>query len=109
MVGFTGLKKPFTNEFQQKWSSEIFKISKSARRDDIPIYKLIDFLSKNIKGSFYESELQKVSLKEDKLWKIEKILRTNRGKGKHKEFLVSWLHWPKKFDSWVKASDIENT
>ena len=107
-VRITGLKNPFTKEFHQKWSSEIFKISKRARRDGIPIYKLVDFLSEDIKGSFYHSELQKVSLKEDKLWKIEKILRTKRPKGKPKEYLMRWLHWPKKFDSWVKASDIEN-
>ena len=87
-IRITGLKNPFTKDFHQKLSSEIFKISKRARRDGIPIYKLVYFLSEDIKGRFYQSELQKVSLKEDKLWKIEKILRTKRAKGKPKEYLV---------------------
>ena len=108
LVRISGLKGPFTREVHQKWSSEIFKVNHRSRRDGIPIYKLIDFLGEDIKGSFYQSELQKVSISEDKLWKIEKILKTKKRKGKETEYFVRWLNWPKKFDSWVKASDIES-
>ena len=107
LVRISGLKGPFTREVHQKWSSEIFKIHNHIRRNDLPVYRLVDFLGETIKGTFYQSELQSVSISEDKLWKIEKILKTKNVRGKEKEYFVRWLNWPKKFDSWVKASDIE--
>jgi hypothetical protein len=38
------------------------------------------------------------------MWKLEKILKTKR-MGQNRQYFVKWLHWPKKFNSWVKASD----
>ena len=59
LIRISGLKGPFTGEVHQKWSSEIFKIHNRFRRDGIPNYKLIDFLAEEIKGSFYQSELER--------------------------------------------------
>ena len=44
---------------------------------------------------------------ENKLWKISKALKTRKNKG-CKEHLVWWLHWPKKFDSWVPDKDLKS-
>jgi len=38
---------------------------------------------------------------------VENVLRT-RGKGQNKQYLIKWLYWPTKFNSWVQASDMEN-
>lgn len=51
-----------------------------------------------IQGTFYASELQKVSKDENTIWRIDKILRKRKVRGKE-EVLVGWLGWPKKFDS----------
>ena len=51
-----------------------------------------------IKGKFYTEELQVV--KEDEVFKIEKVIETRRRHGKV-EYLVRWLGYPPKFDSWV--------
>ncbi|XP_033729418.1 uncharacterized protein LOC117318555 [Pecten maximus] len=56
-------------------------------------------------GTFYQSELQKVEVRDDDMWKVENILKT-RGKGRNKQHFVKWLHWPKKFNSWIRASDV---
>ena len=40
-------------------------------------------------------------------YKIKKILKT-KGKGNNKQYFVKWLHWPKKFNSWISARDVNN-
>ena len=37
-------------------------------------------------------------------WKI--FLKSRKIKGRPKEVLVRWLHWPSKYDSWVPATTI---
>ena len=39
--------------------------------------------------------------------KIDKIVKY-KGGGKNRQALVHWLNWPKKFDSWVQASEIKD-
>ena len=48
-----------------------------------------------------------MSISEDKLWHLEKILKTKKVKGKETQYLVCSFNLPKKFDSCLKASDIE--
>jgi hypothetical protein len=53
-------------------------------RGRLPKYRLKDFHDEEIKGTFYQSELQKVDLRDDDMWNIEKILKT-KGKGNQDE------------------------
>ena len=76
-------------------------------RGGLPIYRLTDFHDEEIKGTFYQSELQKVDVRDDDIWKIEKILKT-KGTGNNKHYFIKWLHWPKKFNSWIFARDVNN-
>ena len=52
-------------------------------RGGLPLYRLKDFYDEEIKGPFYQSELQKVDIRDDDMWKIETILKT-KGKGNNK-------------------------
>ncbi|CAG2208281.1 unnamed protein product [Mytilus edulis] len=106
-VRITYMRNPFTREYDEKWSGEIFKISQRILRGGLPVYRLIDFQDEEISGTFYQSEVQKVDVREDDMWKVEKILKT-KGKGPNKQYYVKWLHWPKKFNSWIKARDFSN-
>jgi hypothetical protein len=106
-VRLTYIKNPFTRENDEKWTGEIFKISQNILRGGLPVYRLKDFHEKEIKGTFYQSELQNVDVRDDDLWKIEKVVKT-RGKGRNKQYFVKWLHWPKKFNSWISARDVNN-
>ena len=47
----------------------------------------MDLKGKELNGTFYEGELQKVSYAEDKFFKIEKVLN-KRGKGNQEKSLV---------------------
>ena len=71
-VRISFLKKTFQKEFDQRWSDEIFRISKCFRREGLPVYKLNNFTGKEeIKGTFYQQELQKVKVSPNKLYKID--------------------------------------
>ncbi len=108
LVRITHLRTPFTREYDETWTGEVFKVASRFRRDGLPIYKLRDYYEKeDIKGTFYQAELQKIDIEPDKMWKIGNIQKTT-GKGSRKKHLIRWQHWPKKYDSWVKDSDMED-
>jgi hypothetical protein len=62
-------------------------------------YALKDYDGEDIKGKFYEFEIQKVT-KEDDVYDVEKILKTRKRKGKI-QHLVKWKGYPDKFNSWI--------
>jgi len=84
----------------------VFKVHKRYHRGTLPIYRLRDLQQEDIKGTFYQSELQKVDYHPHQTFKVDKVLKS-RGKGRAKQYFVKWEYYPKKFNSWVKASDIE--
>ena len=104
-VRISHLKTIFTRAYDETYTGELFKVSKRYYRGTIPVYRLKDMLDEEIKGTFYQSELQKVDMDPDQTWKIEKVLKS-RGKGQNKQYLVKWKYYPTKFNSWVKASDL---
>ncbi len=85
------------------FSKEIFTVSKRLPRNP-PVYKLKDYDGEELKGTFYDKELQKV-IKHDDVYEVEKIIK-KRGKGKSLQYFVKWLGYPSKFSSWVPASEI---
>lgn len=88
----------FRKGYMSGWTIEIFKINERIRRQ-IPMYTLEDLAGETLKGSFYEAELLKVKQTRN-LFIVEKVLQTKTYKGK-KQYLVSWLGYPSKFNSWV--------
>ena len=46
-----------------------------------------------------------MDVSDENLFKVDTILKY-RGRGKNKEALVKWKGWPKKFNSWIPASDL---
>ena len=68
-----------------QFSKEIFTVSKQIPRDP-PVYKLKEFDDEELKGTFYEKELQKIT-KRDNVYEVEKILK-KRGRGDNAQYLV---------------------
>ena len=56
-----------------------------------------------IKGRFYEPELQLV-VKED-VYDVEKVLKTRRRNGKM-EYYVKWKGYPDKCNSWIDSCSL---
>ena len=105
-VRISKIKRTFEKGYLPNFSKEIFTITKQTPRNPV-VYKLKDYDGEELKGTFYEKELQKV-IKEDDVYEVEKILK-KRGRGNNVQYLVKWLGYPNKFNSWVPASEINKT
>ena len=102
-VRISNIKRKFEKGYLPNYSKEIFAVSKTVPRNPA-VYKLKDYDGEELKGTFYDKELQKV-IKHDDMYEVEKILK-KRGKGKSVQYLVKWSGCPDKFNSWVSASAI---
>ena len=100
------LSTKFDRAYHQSWTSEFFTIITRKKQQSIPVYKVKDYRNEVITGWFYEAELQKVLIPEDRSYKIDKILKTKR-RGDKTFYLVSWVGWPSIFDSWIDKSQLE--
>ena len=100
-------KNYICKRIRREGTGEIFKVFQLIMRGGLQIYRLKDICDEEIKGTFCQSELQKVDIRDDDMWKIEKIMKT-KGKGNNKQYFVKWLHWPNKFNSWISARDVNN-
>ena len=98
---------PIDREYSQKWTGELFKIDTRFRREGVPVYTILDWDGERVDGTFYEPELQPVTIDPTTEYRVEKILK-RRVCNKRKEVLVRWLHWPKKYDSWIPEADVKD-
>ena len=91
-IRITKKKKTFDKGYTQRWTEEVFKISRIQLT--IPVtYKITDYNGKEIPRSFYEQELQKT--KQD-IFFIENIIKQQGSKS-----LVKWLGYNDSFNSWA--------
>ena len=88
----------FSRGYLPNWSEELFVVYNRNNFKE-PLYYLRDFDGEEIKGGFYEKELQLVHEPEE--YRIEKVLRRKRVNGKVLH-LVKWKGWSNKFNSWVE-------
>ena len=88
----------FDKGYLPNWTEEIFLIYDRSLQKE-PFYYIRDFNGEDVKGGFYEKELQLVQ--EQNEYRVEKVIRTKRGKGKVLH-LVKWKGWSDKFNSWVE-------
>ena len=67
------IKHMFEKGYLPNFLKEIFTVSKQIPRNP-PVYKLKDYDGEELKGTFYEKELQKV-IKPDDVYEVEKMLK----------------------------------
>ena len=100
----------FRKGYESGWSTEVFKVHniRDFPYDGLKLYYLEDLYGEKIKGGFYKQEIQKIRFNpESNVYKIEKILGS-KGKRRNKQYLVKWVGYPDKFNSYIKASEIKN-
>ena len=97
VVRITKKKKVFEKGYTARWTEEIFTI-KEIRKTNPITYKLEDLQGEEIKGTFYEPELQKT---EQQIYRIEKIIKKEKGRS-----FVKWKGYSDKFNSWVDNKDL---
>ena len=101
-VRITKKKGVFEKGYTPRWTEEVFTISQTLATQP-PTYRLKDYNGEEIKGSFYEPELQRT---DQDVFRIEKVLR-RRTRGGVKEIYVKWRGYPKTFNSWLRASELQ--
>ena len=87
--------KQFKKSYLPGWTEEVFVV-KRARRGKVPSYKIEEWDGTPVEGTFYAQDLQKVTLEDDDLFRIEKIVKCKGNK-----VLVRWKGWPDKYDTWL--------
>ena len=97
-VRITKKKNIFDKGYTQRWTEEVFTISKIQLT--IPVtYEITDCNGEEIHGSFYERELQKTS---QDVFRIVKILNRRGDKS-----LAKWVGYSDAFNSWIDTKTIE--
>ena len=94
-------KGTFEKGYETNWSEEVFTVHE-VHPSEPPVYRLRDDLGDVLDGTFYELELQKVSVPDDKVYRVESVLQ-RRKVGGRTEALVKWFGYPSKFNSWIDA------
>ena len=95
-VRITKKKSIFDKGYTPRWTEEVFTVSEVHYTEPIT-YKLKDFNGEEIKGSFYEQELQKTT---QEMFRIEKVIRRKGDKS-----LIKWVGYPDEFNSRVDNKD----
>lgn len=108
LVRISKTKATFSKGYTANWSTEIFKIIRVLNHRKPIVYEIEDLNGEVVDGLFYEQELTVINKDlENETFQIDEILET-KGTGKRKKYLVSWVGYPSKFNSWVSASDLKN-
>lgn len=101
-VRISKARQTFRKGYLPNWTDEVFVIYK--RYPSYPnTYLLRDLKGTNVKGRFYEQELQKVDKTSSDFWRVEQILKT-RGRGIKKEYFVKWRGFDSRYNSWVRKT-----
>jgi hypothetical protein len=69
-------KVAFAEDYEQTFSTEIFKVVKVITRVPQPVYELSDLQNRGIEGQLYSYELVKVTVSPETEFQINKIVRT---------------------------------
>lgn len=103
-VRITRKKTIFEKGFTPNWTDKTYTISR-VKKTKPPTYVIKNDRGEEIKGTFYEAELQKTT---QKIYRIERVLkkRTNKADGQ-KELYVKWLGYDNSYNSWIPIGNLE--
>ena len=104
VVSISKLRTGFHRGWHQNFTNELFIVVERTKKQGIPHYRLKDYKNRTIEGIFFQDELQKSLIDYDTYdFKIEKVIQK-----KGKRTLVSWVGWPKEYNSWILTSALKN-
>jgi hypothetical protein len=89
-------KDVFRKGYLPRWTEELFTVSAIQYTDPIT-YKIKDLNGEEIKGTFYEQEMQRST---QDTFRIERVLKTKGNK-----LLVKWIGYSDDFNSWIDKKD----
>ncbi len=88
---------------------QIFEIIRVDAGKTPVLYKLIDLNRDPVPGYFYKEQLtQAPEPKDGQTFRVEKVLKRRIRKNK-REVYVKYLHYPRKFNQWIPATNVVNS
>ena len=99
VVRISKARRVFRKGYLPNWTEETFTVY-DRRNTSEPFYYLRDYAGEDLKGGFYEREIQRVVEPDE--YRVEAVLDTKKVRGGKTLHLVKWLGWPSKFNSWVQ-------
>ena len=94
-------RRVFDKGYAPNWTEEVFAVDKVLPTKPVTYY-IVDLLSEEIEGSFYEKEVQKAK---QQTFRIANVVRRDN---KKKKALVKWKGYSDKFNSWISFKDLVN-
>lgn len=98
-------KTAFQKGYLPLWTEEVFTVAEILPRDP-PVAKVKDLQGQPVEGTFYKEELQKITLPNDAVFRVEEVLDTRTDSSGAKSYLVKWLGYPSTMNSWVAETDM---
>ena len=92
--------RPFKKGYLPGWTEEVF-IVRSVRKGKVPTDKVNEWDGTKVEGTFYSQDLQKLTVEDDDLFRIDKIVKREGDK-----VLVRWKGCPDKYDTWLNKSAV---
>lgn len=93
--------RPFKKSYLPGWTEEVFVVRKVKPGPPLTTYQLEEYDGTPLGGTFYKQDLQKVTVNDDQLFRVDKIL-----KRKGTKVLIDWKGWPVKYRSWIDKKDL---
>ena len=92
----------FKKSYLPQWTEEVFLVKKIYTTQPVVTYKLTEWDGEDIKGTFYEQDVQKVVVPDNAPFRIENVLKRQGNK-----VFVAWKGWPSKYNSWIWKKDLQ--
>ena len=104
-VRVSAYRGAFARGYDEFWTREVFRITAVLTDENPIVYNIEDLMGEDIKGTYYEDELQLIDYDPEGTFEIEKILARRRRNGV-KEVLVKWMGYGDKFNNWIPESNV---
>ena len=99
-VRLNKIHRTFGKGYLPGWTEEVFVVHRVIE-GSVPTSKFQEWDDTPVKGTFYHEDLQKVHVSDEVLFRIEKILKRQKG-----QLLVKWKGWPDKYNSWISRASV---
>ena len=107
-VRISAYNKKFDKGYYKQFKPYVYEIAEILTHLPVVMYRIKHRHNNEIEaGTWYEEELQLVSKDYDgTLFKVEKIVKDNKKKGRARKVLVKWKYWNDEDNTWEPWSSI---
>ena len=99
-VRLNKIHRTFEKGYIPGWTEEVFVVHRVVP-GPVPTCKIREWDDTPVQGTFYDTDLQKVHVSDQALFRIEKVLKRQKDR-----WLVKWKGWPDKYNSWIARGDV---